>query len=42
MRLSTARGSCSSLVTVGSLRYKACKSVEFTNDPSVNKRKNTC
>ena len=24
------------------LRYKACKSILLTNDPSINKRKNTC
>ena len=38
----TARGSCNSLVTVGPLKYKVSKSLLFTKDPSVDKRKNTC
>ena len=33
-RSNTARGSCTGLLTVGSTRNKASKSVLFTNDPS--------
>ena len=41
-RSNTARGSFTGLVTLGPNRYKASKSVLFTNDPSIDKRKNTC
>ena len=39
LRCNTARGSNTGLVT---LMYKSSMSVLFTNDPSANKRKNTC
>ena len=41
-RSNTARGSSTCPVTVGPTKVKASKSLLFTKDPSVNKRKNTC
>ena len=39
LRLNTASGSSTGLVTVGPLRHEACKSVLSTNNPSVKKKK---
>ena len=41
-RCCAARESCTSPVTVGPLKYKAaCKSILFTNDPSIVEIKNS-